>query len=157
MSDQPSETDFQQLDLLRQSHLGRLLLKAYRAFSSQAVEKLKKRGYEKISLASTMLLMNIDAKGSQLSRLGEKIGISRQAVTNLVSQLEEKKYLQRSPDPADKRAMIVSLTPKGWQLINDIVKVKAEIEDDYCSIIGSDQMKHLRESLNKLLENVAND
>ena len=154
MSDHYSEIDFGQLDQLRQSHLGRLLLRTYRAFSSRAIEKLKYRGYVGISLAGTMLLMNIDAKGSQLSRLGEKIGISRQAVTNLVQKKKKKKYLHRSPDPADKRAMIVTLTPEGWRLIKDIVEMKAEIEDEYCSIIGNDQMKLVRENLTKLLENL---
>lgn len=157
MSEHQSGIDFEKLDLLRQNHLGRLLLRTYRTFSSQAVEKLKHRGYAGISLASTMLLMNIDAKGSQLTRLGEKIGISRQAVTNLVHQLEEKNYLHRSPDPADKRAMIVTLTPEGWQLIDDIVKVKAEIEAEYCSIIGKNQMENLRESLVKLLKSLENE
>ncbi len=156
MPDRHSEVDLQKLDQLRQSHLGRLLLRTYRAFSSGAVEKLEQRGYTGISLTSTTLLMNIDAKGSQLTRLSEKIGISRQAVTNLVHQLESKNYLHTSPDPADRRAMVVTLTPKGWQLINDIVEVKAEIEGEFCTIIGNDQMQNLKESLTKLLQNVDN-
>lgn len=148
------DIDFNKLDELRRNHLGRLLLRAYRVFSSQAVEKLEKRGYEGISTAHTMMLMNIDMKGMQLTQLGEKIGISRQAITNLVQSMEQKGYLIRSADPSDKRASIVSLTKSGWELIKDIVEIKGEIEEEYCTIVGNEQMSLLRKSLVLLFEEV---
>ncbi len=134
--------------------MGRILLRTYRAFSSRALDKLEIRGYADISLAHTMMMMNIDVQGIQLTKLSEKIGVSRQAVTNLVQSLEQKKFLTRSPDPSDKRAAIVSVTKIGWKLIKDIVEVKSEIEDEYRSIIGDQQMDQLRNSLTKLLETV---
>ena len=98
-----------------------------------------------------MLLMSIDVDGSQMTRLGEKIGVSRQAVAKLVQNLEAGGYVQKSPDKSDKRASIVSLTDNGWKLIKNIVEIKSEIEQEYCSVIGEEQMQQLRSNLNRLL------
>ncbi len=146
--------DHQQLNDLREQHLGRLLLKTYRVFSSRAVEKLRQRGYEGLALAQMTLLMNIGVEGIRLTTLAKRIGVTRQAVGNLVDNLENRGYINRRADFTDKRAVIVALTDEGWRLIGDVVEVKMEIEAEYSEILGEGQMEMLRSGLTRLLEKV---
>ena len=154
MPDYPAAIDPEQLDDLRQRHLGRLLLKAYRAFSARALEKLAARGYTGLALAHTMLLTNIDIHGTRPSALAERIGVSRQAVGNLVHELQTMGYVARKADPSDQRAIVVALTETGWKLLQDVVEVKTEIEAEYGAILGEEQMRALRAGLTHLLDQI---
>ena len=154
MSEQHTSVDPQQLNDLRQRHFGRLLLRTYRAFSSRAIEKLRLRGYAGLALAHTMLLTNVDVHGTRLTTLAERVGVSRQAIGNLVHNLEQQGYLMRTVDPTDRRAVIVTLTEAGWRLLGAVVDVKMEIETEYSAILGAEQMHMLRTELTKLLDQV---
>ncbi|MCP4535558.1 MAG: MarR family transcriptional regulator [Chloroflexi bacterium] len=154
MSEQHTLIDPQQLNDLRQRHLGRLLLRTYRAFSSRAIEKLRLRGYTNLALAHTMLLTNVDVDGTRFTALAEKVGVSRQAIGNLVRNLEQQGYVTRMVDPLDRRAFIVTLTETGWHLLEAVVDVKMEIETEYSAILGAEQMQMLRTKLMRLLDQV---
>ena len=154
MSEQHISVDLQQLNDLRQRHFGRLLLRTYRAFSTCALEKLRLRGYAGFALAHTMLLTNVDVHGTRLTTLAEQIGVSRQAIGNLVHNLEQQGYIARTVDPTDRRAVIVTLTEAGWRLLEGVVDVKMEIETEYSAILGAEQMHMLRTELTKLLDHV---
>ena len=154
MSEQHTSIDPQQLDDLRQQHFGRLLLRTYRAFSSRALEKLRLRGYTGLALAHTMLLTNVDVQGTRLTALAEQVGVSRQAIGNLVRDLEQQGYVMRTVDPMDRRAFIVTLTEAGWRLLGAVVDVKMEIEIEYSAILGAEQMQMLRTQLIRLLDQI---
>lgn len=154
MPDYPATIDPEQLDELRQRHLGRLLLRTYRAFSARALEKLALRGYAGLALAHTMLLTNIDIHGTRPSALAERIGVSRQAAGNLAHELQTMGYVIRKSDPDDQRAIVVALTEEGWKLLRDVIEVKAEIEAEYSAILGEEQMRALRAGLTHLLDQI---
>lgn len=48
--------------------------------------------------------------------------ISSGAMTNRIDRLEEAGLVVRTPDPYDRRAILVGLTPRGHQLINTAVR-----------------------------------
>lgn len=48
--------------------------------------------------------------------------ISSGAMTNRIDRLEEGGLVVRTPDPYDRRAILVGLTPRGHQLINTAVR-----------------------------------
>src|SRR3954463_9437399 len=95
--------DFQTADLaaieaLRQQHIGRLLLNAQRNYSLQALAKLRIRGYEGLTLAHTNLLAHLEIGGMRITTLAERAGVSKQAIGNLVGDLEAKGYIHRDVD-----------------------------------------------------------
>ena len=99
-----------------------------------------------------MLLTNLDAAGTRITLLAERVGVTRQAVGHLVHDLEQHGYVARTVDPADRRAVIVRLTDTGWRLLQDVVEVKLELEREYTAILGEQQMERLRSELTKLLD-----
>ena len=48
-----------------------------------------------------------------LKEISSGLNIAKQQLTNLIKDLEASEYLTKLPDPKDKRAVLVSLTPKG--------------------------------------------
>ncbi len=51
------------------------------------------------------------------SQLGEQLGLTSGSVTTMLDRLEQQGYLTRTPDPADRRKVIVRATPKATQTV----------------------------------------
>ena len=147
-----TQVDREQIEELRQQHIGRLLLRAQRAFSVRAGEKLRARGHDGLSLAHTNLIANLDLGGTRITTLSERIGISKQAVGHLVLDLEQRGYIARAVDASDRRATIVTFTDAGWRFLQDAHQVKREIEAEYRAILGEPGMQALRSALTSLIE-----
>jgi DNA-binding MarR family transcriptional regulator len=66
----------------------------------------------------TILVKRSDAqeKDTKVSDLSVLFGITPAAVTHIVNSLEEKGFLERFADPADRRIVIVRATPKGKEI-----------------------------------------
>ncbi len=62
-------------------------------------------------------VLSILMEKPEMSRreLGEKLDISRQALTELMKKMEKRGYVLRRPDPKDRRVQLVRLTQKGRQ------------------------------------------
>jgi DNA-binding MarR family transcriptional regulator len=153
MSEARSPIEIEQIAELRQQHIGRLLLRAHRAFSLRSIEKLRMLGHAGLGLAHTALLAHLDLDGTRITTLAERAGVTKQAIGHLVQDLEHKGYIERSVDPSDRRATLVRFTDAGWQFLRDAHQVKREIEAEYIAILGAERMQELRLVLAMLLEN----
>jgi DNA-binding MarR family transcriptional regulator len=153
MPSHPTPADREQIDELRHQHIGRLLLRAQRGFSIRAGEKLRVRGHVGLSLAHMNLIANLDLDGTRITTLGERIGISKQAAGHLVLDLEQRGYIERAVDPADRRATIVTFTDAGWNFLQAAHQVKHEIEAEYRAVLGEQGMQNLRALLTALIDN----
>jgi DNA-binding MarR family transcriptional regulator len=152
MSDFDDQLTAAQINALRQEHIGRLFLRAHRAFSELAYQKLSTYGHHGLSVSHTGLLAHLDLDGTHISVLAERAGVTKQAMGQLVADLEQKGYVTRVPDEADRRAILVRFTQAGWQFLQDAYRVKQEIEAEYTKILGAEQMAQLRELLTLLVE-----
>ncbi|MEJ1418165.1 MAG: MarR family transcriptional regulator [Candidatus Sedimenticola sp. (ex Thyasira tokunagai)] len=55
------------------------------------------------------------------NRLLQALMLSSGAMTNRIDKLESKQLVERKSDPSDRRGVLVSLTDKGYNLINEAV------------------------------------
>jgi len=141
----------EQLEELRQEHIGRLLLRAHRGFSEQALRKLRQRGHSRLSMVHMTLLPHLDVSGTQATMLAERAGITKQAAGRAIADLEREGYVQRLPDPTDQRASIIVFTDAGRQFLVDAYHVKKEIEREYTALLGAERMQQFRSMLRELL------
>lgn len=139
------------IEALRQQHIGRLLLNAQRSYSLQALTKLRERGHAGLSLAHTNLLAHLDVDGTRITVLAERVGVSKQAIGNLVGELEAKGYICREVDAHDRRAAVITYTAAGWAFLQDAHAVKQEIEAEYTATLGVQGMHELRHLLLQLV------
>lgn len=143
----------QEIAALRQGNIGRLFQRAARAYSDLALIKLRERGHEGLTLFHTALISNLDLEGTRITTLAERAGVSKQAMGQLVADLEQRGYIERTPDPSDGRASLVKFTDQGWEFLQDAYHVKQAIEAEYAEILGEAGMNTLWELLKKLIDN----
>ena len=68
----------------------------------------------------------------------------------LIDYLEQRGYLERRPDPSDRRAALISLTDRGWEQVRAALRIIATIEEEWASGLGELRMQQLRELLGDL-------
>ncbi|HEX2620137.1 MAG TPA: MarR family transcriptional regulator [Phototrophicaceae bacterium] len=143
--------EHESLEAMRQQNIGRLFQRAARAYSELALRKLQAHGYEHITLFHTALISNLDTSGTRISTLADRAGMTKQAMGQLVAELEEGGYITREIDPIDKRATLIYFTGAGWKLLEVAHQLKMEIEAEYIAAMGEVNMRTLRNLLEMLI------
>lgn len=59
------------------------------------------------------VVLDAIGEGTTATALGRRLGVSKQAAAKTVAALERDGYVERAADPADARAKIVRVTPRG--------------------------------------------
>ena len=94
----------------------------------ELVERLHAAGYTDITAAHHPVFYNLDLLGTRLTELAARAGMTHQAMGESVASLVELGYLERVPDPVDRRARLVVLTPKGRKAVRRARAEVAEID-----------------------------
>lgn len=131
--------------------VGRLLLRSAREFSSQICDELRARDHPDLKAGHALLVANLDEVGTRISTLAERAEVSKQAMGQMVRELEALGYISRAPDLSDARAILVVPTVKGRQLLQDVMNLALAIEKRHVEKIGHDELKQLRSILLKWL------
>lgn len=59
-------------------------------------------------------------------QIAERLGMSTGGVTPALDRLERSEFIERNPNPADRRSSVVSITPKGQGVLRSATDVLAE-------------------------------
>ena len=84
--------------------------------------------------------------------LGRRSGIHFSDVVATLNELADLEYVQREPDPADRRRNVVSLTPAGRRQLRRLDKQIAKIQEDVVAPLSADERAELVRLLTRVLE-----
>jgi DNA-binding MarR family transcriptional regulator len=138
----------------RETVLLRLLIRTQQAETKDLVQRLEARGHVGVSQSAIGVLGNLDTEGTRLVVLAARTGSSRQAVSQLVKEIEARGYVERLADPDDGRAVLVRHSPEGRRLLADALAEMADIEQGYEAVIGPTRMATLKRTLAMLADAV---
>jgi DNA-binding MarR family transcriptional regulator len=93
----------------------------------------------------------VHGDGMRLTELASLAGLTKQSVGEIVDELEGLGYLERYPDPTDKRAKLIRLTEKGLKAQAIGFSRFEQLESDWAEAFGADRISALR----SLLEEIA--
>lgn len=81
-----------------------------------------------LTTARTRLLWDLAHSGpSTQQALANRLEVSARNITGLVDALEATGYVERSPHPTDRRALLVSLTPSSVELMREMQRDHEEL------------------------------
>jgi len=145
--------DVEELEARKRASLGQVLMKAARLLDEQALARVRARTQQDFRPAHTSLFPHIDLEGTRLTEIARRMGMSKQAVGQLVGELEEMGALERVPDPTDGRAKLVRFASRdGRPVLFDGLQVLAEFEAELREHLGDARIEVLREHLGALLD-----
>jgi DNA-binding MarR family transcriptional regulator len=90
------------------------LLYATRGTYTDAVRRAQaKVGCADVPVSGEFILNAMEWSGATFESVVRFMGVSKQSVSQSVEMLAERGYLERRPDPSDRRRVILSLTDRG--------------------------------------------
>lgn len=128
-----------------------LLGQAYSLLGFQIVDGVVGAGYPQ-KPAHSAVFAQIRPEGNRLTDLARGANITPQAMGELVDELEELGYVVRVPDPTDRRAKLITLTPRGHDCIDAGRQTIEGIEERITEALGERGHAQLRRLLGKLLD-----
>ena len=126
-----------------------LLGRAHKVLNERIREGVVAAGHP-IRAAHSAVFVNIDREGSRLTRLAERAAMTPQAMGELVDDLVARGYLERIPDPADRRAKLIVLTDLGYQALQAAFDTILDIEAELLAALGAGGLAKLQRALRRL-------
>lgn len=149
----PPPEDFPDaLERAKRASWAQVLMRCARLVNERGLARVRERFGVPVRPAHATLFPHIDLEGTRLVELARRVGTTKQAVGQLVTELEEMGVLTREPDPEDGRAKLVCFTPRGRQSLLEGLAVLGEIEADLQARLGPRRMTALRSGLLALLD-----
>lgn len=105
-------------------------------------------GFEDHRVVHHNVMAHVTYEGIRLTELAEKAGITKQAMSELVVDLEQLGYLARTADPHDRRAKLIGFTDKGRAAVREAMRAFEEME----SSLGERPLRSLRRALLTILD-----
>ncbi|MGH2918184.1 MAG: MarR family winged helix-turn-helix transcriptional regulator [Solirubrobacteraceae bacterium] len=130
--------------------IGALLRSCWQTARTRIQRDLLAAGFGDIGAAHLAVFQYPSPRGVRVTTLAERAGMSRQAITYLIRELEGKGYLERHPDPSDRRATLVHLTERGEAAVREIRDSVRRLEDDWEDKLGSGRFAQFRSTLRAL-------
>jgi DNA-binding MarR family transcriptional regulator len=74
-----------------------------------------------LTYAQSQVLFHVaDHPGCHMGDVAKAFGVTLPAITHIVDRLEEKQFLLRADDPADRRVNVLELTRAGRALVDEL-------------------------------------
>jgi DNA-binding MarR family transcriptional regulator len=80
--------------------------------------------------------------------------MTKQAMGELIDDLETNGYLERTSDPSDRRARLIRYTDKGRRALETAYEIIPAIEREYAEAIGPERYAEAKRALAELTESL---
>ncbi|HXJ20762.1 MAG TPA: MarR family transcriptional regulator [Polyangia bacterium] len=101
--------------------------------------------------AHTALFPHLDFDGVRLTELAARVGVTKQAVGQLVDDLVEVGMVERVADPEDRRAKRIRFSRLGYAALMHGLGVLRDLEGELRAAVGDRRMRDLHETLRLLI------
>jgi len=89
-------------------------------------------------------------EGINQAGLADLLEIRPMTLVRQIDRMEEAGWIERRPDPADRRARRLFLTGKAWPILDRIWDVANETRDEALTRLSPDESEHLIELLDRV-------
>jgi len=128
------------------------LLVHYVCLAQEAVmeglhQRLLAAGFENLRSSHDCVFRYLDMGGNRLSDLADRAGMSKQSIGQHIDYLAQRGYLERIPDPSDRRAKLVRPTERGVAVKKASWLAFRDMEEELATALGPEGFQRTREAL----------
>jgi DNA-binding MarR family transcriptional regulator len=137
--------------------LGLLLRLVHQHWALDIDTALNDAGFGDIRAAHASVFPFVPPEGIPVSELAKLAHVRKQTMAQAVDELEQMGYVERSPDPRDRRARLVLLTRRGKKVPTVAVDTGRKVEARWAALTSPATIESLRQSLVEVLNAVRDD
>ncbi|MBJ7596869.1 MarR family winged helix-turn-helix transcriptional regulator [Candidatus Nephthysia bennettiae] len=112
---------------------------------------IAREGFSDYRVTHQPVFQWLSPNGDRITDLADRVGMTRQSMGELVDYLAARGYLERVPDPTDRRAVLVRRTEKGWAINAIAQRVVAETQEEWARALGRSDFQTLLQLLRRLV------
>ncbi len=113
--------------------------------------ELEEAGYGDIRPTHGCVFRFVHEDGMRLTELAQRADMTKQSIGEIVDDLAGRGYVERFPDPGDKRAKLIRLTAKGEEAQAIGLGLFAKLEQRWGERYGPKRIAAARKLLEELL------
>jgi DNA-binding MarR family transcriptional regulator len=106
--------------------------------------RLEQQGFDDIRPAHMAIFQNLGLDGARIGELAERAKLTNQSVGYLVDYLEEHGYVERRPDPRNRRATLVCFTERGWDEADACARILDHLDEELARRMGAAKLRQLQ-------------
>ena len=114
------------------------------ALADEVQRRLAAEGFTDTRFADGVVFQHLVGGPVTISTLAERLGVTQQAASKSVVDLEKRGYLSREPDPADARARQVVLSARGEAVIAAARRHRTALDSELRQALGPDRVEAAR-------------
>jgi DNA-binding MarR family transcriptional regulator len=131
--------------------IGLLLRLLYQHYSQDIDAALRDAGFGDIRPAHSNVFPFVPPDGITVSGLADLARMRKQSMAEAVDQLERMGYVERRPNPQDRRSRLVFLTERGEAVRPVTHATAARVEERWAELTSPAELEELRAMLLRLL------
>lgn len=89
---------------------------------------------------------------TRLGVVAQHLRIAPRSVTDVADALEARGLVAREPDPSDRRATRVALTPEGRRILDELDAARRADSEDYFAVLSDRDRRALARILDRLVD-----
>jgi DNA-binding MarR family transcriptional regulator len=119
-----------------QLDLGLAGLFAGQAIAEAVRRRVEARGFTGLRFSHGFLVQRLVEEEQPIAALAGALGVTQQAVSKTVAELERLGYVRRRPDPRDARVRLVALSERGREAVAATREERAAVEAELREALG---------------------
>lgn len=132
--------------------LVRMLARAEQQLTKRSLAQLHATSHAKLTTAQLQVIRQLCFGNARTTEIANGLGITKQAVSQLLGPLLREGLIEQIPDPADGRAKINHLTAEGNAIFDELLLHTISVEQKLRDKLGASKMADLKSLLNDLVE-----
>jgi DNA-binding MarR family transcriptional regulator len=127
--------------------IGDLLGEVRDGLVAEVQRRLIDAGYGDVRASHDCVFRHLTPDGVRLRDLAVSSQLTAPAIGEHVDELERLGYVERVPDPADRRAKLIRPTKRGTTFMQAAYAALAEVEREWAAAVGAKTLIRLRDTL----------
>ena len=123
-------------------------MRSARGAYAQAIRaQLQLLGIDDLPRNGAFILAGIDTSGGPRADLPSELGVTKQAVSQVIDVLVNRGYLERHGDPGDRRRVVLELTDRGREVVQAVQRGVEAVDRRLEERVPPEQVDAMRSAL----------
>jgi DNA-binding MarR family transcriptional regulator len=122
------------------------------AMTDEVQRRLAGQGFGELRFNDGVVIQHVLAAPLSITALAERMGVTQQAASKAVADLERRGLVRREPDPADARTKLLHLTGHALAAVEATRALRAELQDELVTEYGAGRVDDARALLTSVID-----
>lgn len=128
-----------------------------KALQLDMVRAAHRMGFTGLKNSHNAVFATLDAEGGRAADMAVQMGITRQSMGEIIREMVELGIVEMKPDPADRRAKLVTWTEHGLMVARTGYTHILDVEDLFEKELGEEQFAAFRDALVRMARIIDQD